>query len=176
MRVLSLFSILIISVAAISCVSISVVTDYDRQADFSSFKSFAFFKEGVDRATISDLDKKRILRAIEQNLSAKGMVLSEEPDFLVNIFTKERESVNIYNNYPYWGWSMGWGPFWGMNYHNISSNTEGVLYIEIINAKKKDLVWQGKGVGYIPENVEDKEETIVKFVNAILEKYPPQKK
>ncbi|MDO4229209.1 MAG: DUF4136 domain-containing protein [Capnocytophaga sp.] len=159
-----------------SCASVLVSVDYDRQADFSAYKSYAFFKEGVDAAPISDLDKKRILRAIEQNLNAKGMVTSENPDFLVNIFTKERENINVYNNYPYWGWGMGWGPFWGAGSYNVSSNTEGTLYIEIIDAKKKELIWQGKGSGYIPRNVEAKDEAINKFVAKILEKYPPVKK
>ena len=34
-----------------SCASVYVATDYDRQADFSAYKSFAFFKEGVDKAS-----------------------------------------------------------------------------------------------------------------------------
>ena len=34
-----------------SCASVYVATDYDRQADFSAYKSFAFFKEGVDKVT-----------------------------------------------------------------------------------------------------------------------------
>ena len=158
-----------------SCSSVYVATDYDRQADFSAYKSFAFFKEGVDKAPISDLDKKRILRAIEKNLTSKGMVVSDNPDFLVNIFTRERENVDIYDNSPYyWGWGWGWGPFWGGATYNVSRNTEGTLYIEIIDARKHDLVWQGKGSGAIPYKSEQKEEAISNFVNKILEQYPPK--
>ncbi len=36
--------------------------------------------KGIDRVEISDLDKKRILRAIERELKAKGMVPSDNPD------------------------------------------------------------------------------------------------
>lgn len=178
MKSLSSFIVyLCVALFSISCASVSVAVDYDRQADFSTYKTYAFFKEGIDRTPISDLDKKRILRAIEQNLNAKGMTVSENPDFLVNIFTKERENINVYNNHPYyWGWGMGWGPFWGSGVYNVSSNTEGTLYIEFIDAKKRELVWQGKGSGYIPQNVESKEEAIAKFVSAILEKYPPMTK
>lgn len=173
----SIIIILLVGLISVSCASVSVAVDYDHQADFSSYKSYAFFKEGIDRAPISDLDKKRILRAIEQNLNGKGVVASENPDFLVNIFTKERENINVYNNSPYyWGWGMGWGPFWGGGTYNVSSNTEGTLYIEFIDAKKKELVWQGKGTGYIPQRMDSKEEAIANFVNAILEKYPPVKK
>lgn len=158
-----------------SCKSIYVSTDYDQQVDFSSYKSFAFFKEGIDKAPISDLDKKRFLRAIEKNLNTKGFVLSENPDFLVNIFTRERENINIHNNNPYWGWGMAYGPFWGHTSYNVSSNAEGTLFIEIIDARKKELIWQGQGSGYIPRSMKAKEEAITNFVDKILEKYPPQK-
>ncbi|GIJ96319.1 hypothetical protein CAPN001_08880 [Capnocytophaga stomatis] len=172
----SIIIVLFVALTSFSCASISVAVDYDGKADFSAYKSYAFFKEGVDKAQISDLDKRRILRAIEQNLNAKGMVISENPDFLVNIFTRERENINVYNNLYYWGWEMGWRPFWGGASYSVSSNAEGTLYIEIIDAKKKELLWQGKGTGYIPQNVEAKEEAIANFVNKILEKYPPMKK
>src|SRR5210317_1656946 len=86
-----------------SCVSVRVASDYDKNANFNDYKTFAFFKTGIDKAEISDLDKRRILRAIEAELLAKGFTKSENPDMLVSLFTKSREKVNIYNN--------GWGPY-----------------------------------------------------------------
>ena len=91
-----------------SCVSVRVLSDYDREADFNGYKSYAFYKTGIDKAHISDLDKKRILKAIDAELSSRGMVKSENPDVLVSIFTKEQEQVDVYNNY----WGGGWGWFW----------------------------------------------------------------
>ncbi len=85
------------------CASVSVISDYDQDVDFNSYKTYAFYKTGIDRARISDLDKKRILRAIETEMSAKGFTKSEEPDLLVSIFTNERVEVDIYNG----GWWLG---------------------------------------------------------------------
>ncbi|MDB4402921.1 DUF4136 domain-containing protein, partial [Algibacter sp.] len=48
-----------------SCSSVKVAADYDKEAKFNDYKTFAFFKTGIDKAEISDLDKRRILRAIE---------------------------------------------------------------------------------------------------------------
>ena len=91
-----------------SCDSVSVAADYERSATFETYQSFAFFKEGIDKAKISDLDKRRILRAIESELLSKGFVKSEKPDLLINIFTKEQQQVNVYNqNLGMNGW--GWG-------------------------------------------------------------------
>jgi hypothetical protein len=38
----------------------------------------------------------------------------------------------------------------------MSATTEGTLYIDLIDAKKKKLVWEGQGVGYLTQNREQK--------------------
>lgn len=156
-----------------SCASVSVSSDFDREVYFPQFRTFAFLKEGIDKVEISDLDKKRILRSIEAELTKKGLTLTDNnPDILVNFFTKERERQDIYNNVGF-GW--GWGPFWGGTSYNVSPpRTEGTLFIDIISAEKKDLIWQGKGVGALSNY--DKDERINQFVAEILKQYPPQVK
>ncbi len=161
-----------------SCTSVRVLSDYDKEANFNSYKSYAFYKTGIDKAQVSDLDKKRILRAIEAEMTKRGFSKSENPDILVSIFTKEKEQVDIYNNYwggyGGWGWNpYYWGPGWGGN--NVSTRTEGSLYIDLIDSKTKELVWQGKGVGNLVNvsNMEKKEERIREFVSEILMQYPP---
>ena len=92
-----LILITVIVFSMTSCESVRVAADYDRTVSFDTYKSFAFFKDGIDKAKISDLYKRRILRAVESEMLAKGFVKSETPDLLVNIFTKERQEVNVYN-------------------------------------------------------------------------------
>lgn len=169
-------SILMFAVVAFaaSCSSVNVVSDYDTEANFTNYNSFAFYKPGIDKAEISDLDKKRILRAIESELTAKGFQKSENPALLVNIFTKEQKKVDVYNNYGYgWGWSP-W--YWGGGYNNVSTSTEGSLFIDLIDAKTNELVWQGKGTGYLTDNMEKKDARIHEFVSQILSQYPPGQK
>jgi hypothetical protein len=168
-----------------SCASVNVLSDYDRQTDFTAYKSYAFYKTGIDRAQISDLDKKRILRAIETEMDSLGFVKSEEPDLLVSIFTNERVEVDVYG--PAWGYGWGWGwgwpgyynpYFWGPGYYgnNVSTRTEGSLYIDLIDAEKKELVWQGRGVGTLnnAKNIEKKEKRIREFVSQIMRQFPPE--
>ena len=159
-----------------SCSSIRVVSDYDKDATFSDYKSFAFYKPGIDKAEINDIDKKRILRAIEKTMLIKGFEKSESPDLLISIFTKSREEVNVYSNgFSPYGYGWGWTPFYwnNMNMTSVSTSTQGVLYIDLIDASKKELIWQGQGSGYLTTNPEKKENLIQEFVNQILKKYPP---
>ncbi|AUC74160.1 DUF4136 domain-containing protein [Olleya sp. Bg11-27] len=175
-KIIKFLPIVLVALALTSCSSVKVAADYDKAVNFDNYKTFAFFKSGIDKAEISDLDKRRILRAIESELLAKGFTKSENPDVLVSIFTKSNQRVDVYNNSwgaGAWGWG---GPRWGWGWNsqpNISTSTQGVLFVDLIDANKKELVWQGQGTGYLSKNVEKKEERIVEFVSKIMEKYPP---
>ena len=164
-----------------SCYSVKVFADYDENVDFKKYKTFAFYKPGIDKSSISDLDKKRILRAISTELKAKGLTKSENPDMLVSIFTKSREKVNVnQNNFGYgfgYGFGWGWNP-WMMNGMNtnmsISQYSEGTLFIDFIDREKKELIWQGIGTGALRMQSREKKELRIKeFVKEILAKYPP---
>lgn len=157
-----------------SCVSVQVTTDYDTKINFNSYKTFAFYKKGIDKAKISDLDKKRIMRAIETELIAKGMVKSSTPDVLISLLAKSREHINV-NDHFYGGFYYPW--HYGSNFINVSKQTEGTLFIDIIDAKKKELVWQGIGTGYLTNrSIKHKTERINEFVKEIIGRYPPSKK
>lgn len=178
MKTIKFLPLLFLFVLA-SCSSVRVATDFDKNADFTKYKSFAFFKSGIDKVEISDLDKRRILNAIDAELTAKGFTKSESPDFLINIFTKSREKVDINQFNAGWGygWGWGWNPWmWGGYNTTVSTSTEGTLYIDIIDARKKELIWQGEGVGVLTQNMNKKDERIQEFVKKILSKYPPEKK
>jgi hypothetical protein len=173
--------LLFTTVLLFSCSTVKVVTDYDAKVDFNQYKTFAFYKTGIDKAEISDLDKKRVLRAIESELLAQGFTKSENPDMLVSFFTKSRRKVNVNqnNNFGY-GLGWGWNPWMrnGMG-NNIQVNqyTEGTLFVDFIDTSEKELVWQGIGTGaLVVQNREKKEVRIKKFVKEIISRFPPGKK
>jgi hypothetical protein len=166
------FIALLIPLLFTACGGIKVKTDYEAKTDFSKFKTFAFYKAGIDKAPISDIDKRRIIRAISKELEAKGMTKSKTPDVLVSIFTKSKEQVDIYQN--------RWRPYYYGPYqrNQISKYTEGTLFIDIIEKEGKKLVWQGIGSGFLTKshNPNKRVSNINKFVESILTKYPPEEK
>lgn len=166
--------LLLLTVGFTSCNTVKVASDYDQKVDFNQYKSFAFFKPGIDKADISDLDKKRILRAIEAEMIAKGFTKSDEPDLLVSIFTKTKENINIYQDRFGYGYGWGWYPwYWGAGPNTVSTTSEGTLYIDLIDSKDKELVWQGMGTAALAKEVNKKQERINEIVEKILERYPP---
>lgn len=158
-----------------SCNTVKVATDYDIAVDFNQYKTFAFYKPGIDKAEISTIDKKRILKALETALLEQGFTKSDNPDILVSFFTKSRRKVTVnQNNALGWGW--GWNPWrWrGMNQVNVNEYTEGTLFVDFIDKEKKELVWQGIGTGALRlKNAEKKEERIQLFATEIVSKFPP---
>ncbi|WP_309607445.1 DUF4136 domain-containing protein [Flavobacterium sp.] len=171
MKAIKFLPVLLLFILA-SCSAVRVNADFDKNVNFEPYKTYAFYKTGIDKAEISDLDKKRILRSIDEEMTAKGFTKSETPDLLINIFTKEREQVNV--NQFNAGWGFGWNPWmWGGGYNNVSTSSEGTLTIDLIDAKKKEMIWQGEGVGYLTQNTHRKDENIKEFVTKIMSQYPP---
>lgn len=177
MRSLKITTLLVLFVLVFtSCSSVRVATDYDREVNFNQYQTYAFFKPGIDKAEISDLDKKRILRAIETEMQQKGFTKSDNPDLLVSIFTKTKENINIYNNNFAYGYGWGWHPwYWGAGYNTVNRTTDGTLYIDLIDAEEKELVWQGMGTAALARDVDRKQKRINEIVEEILEKYPPSR-
>ncbi|ANH60045.1 DUF4136 domain-containing protein [Dokdonia donghaensis] len=187
MKALRLLPLLGAVLLLASCSTVRVASDYDKDTNFSDYKTFAFYKPGIDKAEISDLDKKRVLRAVEAQMLAKGFTKSSNPAVLVSIFTKAKERVDVYqNNFGFnggWGWGGGfwggWGGPWGwnngFNSNTVSRTTQGTLYIDLIDANKKQLIWQGQGTApLVTGDVDKREERINLIVQEIMEVYPPQ--
>ena len=113
------------------------------------------------------------MNSIKNSLQSKGLVISNTPDILINISTKSTK--NFYIDYsPYNSFYAGWYPFGGLSYSQMAtSSVDGILYIDIIDSKAKQLVWQGKGVGALSSTKSNRDELINNFVTKILEVYPP---
>src|ERR1044072_2081343 len=125
------------------------VTDVDRTADFSHYKTFAWGKADIQvehPAYRSDLINKNIKTTVEKEFAKRGILLnSKNPDFLVSYHTytekKERQTGGGYYGYPFYPfryYPFGWG--WGMPYSwggipQVYTYTEGTLIIDITDRK-----------------------------------------
>ena len=65
----------------------------------------------------------------------------------------------------------------GSTNFNINQYTEGTLFIDFIDKKNNELIWQGIGSGAMKmSNIEKKEKRINDLVNKIILAYPPNLK
>lgn len=167
-----------------SCSSISVKYDYDREYDFSTFKTYrwASGKEinPQDELTKYPLVLKRIQTSVDNELAAKGLKkVGEGEDFdvviLVHAGSKERMQVTQTGGYGgYGGWyDPWWGPYGGQT--QVSYYEEATLVIDIVSWEKKELAWRGMATGTVQENpnAEKQQKRLDGIVAKIFANYPP---
>ena len=66
-----------------SCHVVRVQTDYEKETNFSNYSTYNYFSDL--ETGLSELDEKRLIKVLDAVMQSKGLLLSEEPDFLVNI-------------------------------------------------------------------------------------------
>ena len=164
----------------VSCAtSVNVSTDYDRETNFNVFKTYTFHDSGIEKLRINDLDKRRILTAIENELNSKGLTKSStDADLKINILASSSSEVRVDNNdyygsYGYYGWRRAavYGP---PMTSTVSTYTAGKLMIDLIDEKNNMLVWQGVASDLDVTDVSNKADKIPVVVNKILENFPPK--
>lgn len=171
MKLNSLLIMMITGFLFASCNTVKVNYDYDRMTNFNSYKTYNFHQKGIDKLEVNDLDKRRIVSAIEANLASKGFMKTDaNPDLYINILASSKEKIDVNNNY--WGY---WGPYYG-GPSRVYQYTSGTIIIDVIDNQKNVLVWQGAGSGLDVSNLDRKDEDIPKAVNEILAKFPPPAK
>lgn len=160
----------------VSCSTTKVVYDYDSEINFKAYKTFNFFEDAGEG--LNELDVKRIKSELQNGLELKEMVLSEKPDLFINIVAKESKSLNrntIGVGIGSGGGNVGVGISGGIPIGSKKINQE--LFIDFVESKKNELVWQGIANSEIKEKMspENKNTYYKKIIVEILSGYPPKK-
>lgn len=174
-----------LTVLTAGCSSISVRYDYDKTADFQSYKTYAWLPQpttstsGSARHAIqrNSLLDKRILAAVNTQMTEKGLrVDTEDPDLLLMYHTGVEDKVNVTDwgySYPYHygGWYYGGGRDIDVTYYQ-----EGTLILDFIDGQSKELVWRGMATAALSSNPtpESSDKQINNAVAKMLNGYPPK--
>lgn len=184
MRTLRIALFVVIVVPVIGCSSIRTQSDFDRNADFGSYTTFAWYQEPKRNEGPTEgpnrLVDDRIRRSIVQNLQAKGLTPTETnaADLLVRYYA----SLDSHMAYLTTGWGYGWGcgPYWafgcgfwpGWSHVTVQTIHEGTVIIDILDRKQNQLVWRGVGTSSLGKKSHS-DETIDRKMTRILESFPP---
>ena len=82
MKKLLLLLLLVIT----SCAPIYVVYDFEKGTDFSQYKTYNYY-DGMQTG-LSELDFKRLREALDIEMKDRGFILSNTPDFFIDIKSK----------------------------------------------------------------------------------------
>jgi hypothetical protein len=155
--------------------------DYDKTANFGSFKTYAF-KDGtkVGQQLIDD----RIVAAIEAQLAAKGLTKVEaNPDVFVvyHVAFDKQKDISTYSSgygggYGAYGWRYGGAWAGGTSTTQVRDILIGTLVIDLADAKTAQLAWRGMGVKEVDTQAkpEKRDKSINNAVAKMFKNYPPK--
>ena len=157
-----------------------VRSDYDPRADFSAYRSFAFMEPlGTDRAGYTTLLTERLKRAVALQMESRGYIYQEKnPDVWIN-FQSQVQSKTEYVPPPPMMWGVGYGfgfyggwPSYAFGPDVIQYN-EGTLKVDLIDARRKQMVWEGIGTTLLGNAQQAASEAMVEnIVSSIFARYP----
>lgn len=169
------------------CQTVNAHHDYDPQAPFENYKSFAWVTEeslirpepgasSAGRAANPLLDPV-IRSAVERNLKAKGYEQTRDPstsDLVVSYSVGARDKIEV-DSYPV-GAGYRYGGAWGYGYATqVDTYTEGVLALDFFDGNNKRAVWHGYATKRLPSSAptpERRREFVDQVTDAILAKFP----
>jgi hypothetical protein len=157
--------ILLLAAGLSGCASTAKISsDYDSSADFGSYKTWNFIDgAGPDYEGYESLFTQYMIEAITIEMDKRGYVKSDNPDLLVNFNAYVQDKTKVTTSPamgppmgPYYGYRGGyygaWGGYgYGTETH-VSQYTEGTFNIDIVDARRKQLVWEAVGVGRITDD------------------------
>lgn len=183
----SLLGLLLVSTAAVGQ---DVRYNFDRQTDFSKYKTYKWVVL-KDASRLNSMVDKQIKDAIDAELAAKGLtkVEGDTADLFVGYQTSidtEKEFTSFTSGSGYWGYGGGWyrggwyGPGGGMSTTTGQTSTiyVGQLVFDMYDSASQSLVWRGLASKTLDTKAKpDKQQkNLAKAVKKLLKNYPPSAK
>lgn len=160
-------------------------SDYDRSADFTQYRTFGFVdKLGTDSAGYSSLVTSHFKSAVTREMEARGYVLNQaNPDLLVNFSASARTQTDVQSvpsaapmGMGYYGYRGGMYAPWPMYATNDVQTVHykvGTANIDVVDAKRKQLIWEGVGEGRLKEeSLQNPGPAIDRAVALLFQSYP----
>jgi len=158
-----------------------VQTDADPAANFDAYRTFSFHQPlGTDQQGYTTLISQRLKTAAQRELEARGYRYVESGgDLLVNFGARieDKQRVDRVPAGPVIGGWYGYRTYgaWGGYYErvNVQDYEEGTLTVDLVDARRKQLVWSATAVGKVNERTRQNLDAAVNgAMAAVFREYP----
>ena len=151
-----------------------VKSDYDRNANFTQYKTYSW--EQVK--TKDPLDVDRIKSAVNSALSAKGWTQVDsggDVSIVAMEITQTQQTLNTFYNGFGGGW--GWRRFGGGGFGEATTTTDtykvGTVVVDLFDTKSKQLIWRGSSSDTLSNNSDKNIKNLDKGVEKMFQHFPP---
>ncbi len=160
---------------ATACAPIYVTHDYEKTVDFNNYKSYNYYAD--IETGMSQLDDKRLFKALDDALQNRGYTLSESPDFFIDIKTSEFQQARgntVGVGVGSAGRNGGGGISIGLPIGQSQLGRQ--IVFEFVDEDGIGLIWQAVSESdYRPNATPEKRETqFIAIVEKVLKKFPPE--
>jgi len=156
--------------AAVAASAQEIKLDYDKDIDFSKYKTFAW--SVAQQPAKNPANHIRITKAVEETFKGKGLSkdATGTPDAYLMYTGRVGDKVKVTGRPG----GASWEPTNLRTMVDLNKVREGTLVLEMYDARTKDIVWRGVAseVGVRDDAME---ESIRAAVKKLLEGYPPKK-
>jgi hypothetical protein len=146
-----------------------VKTDYDRNANFSQYKTYSWEKVQTQDALLVD----RVKAAVNAALAAKGWTQVDaggDVSIMAMETTQNQQTLNTF----YDGFGGGWR--WG-GFGDATTTTEtykvGTLVVDLFDTKTKNLIWRGSSSDTVSNSSDKNIKNLDKGVQKMFAHFPP---
>ena len=158
-----------------SCSTVRVSYDYDEKIDFSQYRTYNYYSD-LDSG-LSELDSKRLLRALDKALQAKGLTISTDPDFYINIVSAEYENAQASTvgvGLGGGGRNVGGGISVGIPLGRSSLARQ--IIFDFVDEHGKGLIWQAvSDSNFNPDgSPEERQADLQAVVVKVVKGFPPK--
>jgi hypothetical protein len=152
-----------------------VKTDYDRNTDFSHYKTYSW--QNVQ--TQDPLWVGRIKEAVNASLTAKGLTPVESGGDLAIVAIETTQNQQTLNTF-YDGFGGGWRWRFGGGFGDATTTVEnykvGTLVIDLFDANTKNIVWRGSSSDTLSDKSDKNIKNLDKGVRKMFDHFPPGEK
>ncbi len=163
-----------------------IISDYDHSAPFDTYNTYNFMESaGPQSSNYQGFFSQYMVAAITIEMEKRGYTKSDDPDLLLNFnaILQDKTKVTTTSAPPpmggYYGYRGGYYGAWGGYGYGtetrVSQYTDGTFNIDIVDAKKKQLIWEAVGVGKVSQKaLANLEEGVMNGVPNFFAHYPFQ--
>jgi len=151
--------------------------DYEETTDFTKYKSYNYFDDM--ETGLSVFDQKRIIKAIDSQLTRLGLDRKENADFYIDISSQDvQKSTNSSIGVGVGGTGSNVGGAISVGVPVGSNQLARQIVIDFVDLKESEkLIWKAISESYYKPNdtPENREEHFHALAEKIFKKYPPKK-
>ena len=159
--------------------------DFDKETDFTVYKTFTWVKSDEDLSETSPLWHERVRNGITERMVEGGMTEAtgdEIPDVYVTYYASESQTTRVITDNVGYGYGGSYGGVYGSRYGRYGGPTmsmgtstsrvvtydKGTLVIDIWDAEKKEMVWRGSTTDTISDDPRKMEKRLKKMLDKLI--------